>query len=340
MKLIRGLLLAVLVLAALFIVIGLFLPRTVHVERSTVIDAPPCTVFALVNSFRRFNEWSPWAALDPNAKYVSSGPSQGVGAKMSWASSDRQVGSGSQTIVTSQPFKLVETKLDFGRQGNASGFYRIAAEDNGTKLTWGFDTDLGSNVVARYFGLMMDSMAGKDFEKGLAKLKGLVEALPKGDWSDLKIELVTTESKTIVSVTGHAGPDPAQISRAFSAAFTKVMRYVGRNRLEMAGPALAITTSWDDGGYGFTAGVPIAGSRVPKIRPGSPIEIHKTYAGEAVKAVHVGPYSEMHPTYEKIISYMAAYGLEANGNSWEEYVSDPIRTPENELVTNVFFPVK
>ena len=340
MRFVKGLLLGVLVLVALLIVVGLFLPRMVHVERSTVIDAPPCTVFALVNSFKRFNEWSPWAALDPNAKYAFTGPSQGVGAKMSWSSNDRQVGSGSQTIVTSQPFKLVETKLDFGRQGVANGFYKVAAVDKGTRLTWGFDTDLGSNIIARYFGLLMDSMAGKDFEKGLAKIETLAEALPKGDWSDLKIELVTTESKTVVGVAGHSGLDPAQIGRVLSDAFKKVMRYVTRNGLEMAGPPIAITTSWDDNGYGFIAGVPIAGSRVPKSRRGSPVEIHRTYAGEAVKAVHVGSYASMHPTYEKIISYMAAYGLESNGSSWEEYVSDPIRTPEAELVTNVFFPVK
>lgn len=340
MKIVRGLLLVVLVLVALFIVVGLFLPRMVHVERSTVIDAPPCTVFALVNSFRRFNEWSPWAALDPNAKTILAGPLQGVGAKMSWASQDRQVGNGSQTIVTSQPFKLVETKLDFGRHGTAAGYYKVAPTDKGTRLTWGFDTDLGSNIVARYFGLMMDSMAGRDFEKGLAKLKALAEGLPKANWSDLKIQLVTTETRTLAGVAVHVGTDPAQIGRAFSQAFTKVMRFVAKNNLEVGGPPMAITTSWDDSGYGFIAGVPLAGSEVPTIRPGSPVKLYPTYAGEAVKAVHIGSYSTMHPTYEKIISYMAAYGLEANGESWEEYESDPLRTPESELVTHVFFPVK
>ncbi len=340
MKFIKGLLLVVLVLAALFIAVGLFLPKTVHVERSTVIDAPPCTVFALVNSFKRFNEWSPWAELDPNAKYIFDGPSQGVGAKMTWISQDRQVGSGSQTIVASEPFKLVKTKLDFGRKGTADGFYRVEAADKGTKLTWGFDTDLGSNIIARYFGLMADSMAGKEFKKGLAKLRTLAEGLPKGDWSSLRIALVTTESETLASVAGHSGQKPEEIGQALSAAFTRVMRFVARNRLQTAGPAVAVTTSWDDGGYSFIAGMPIAAPPTREVKSGSPVQLYQTYAGQALRAVHVGPYSTMHATYEKIIAYMAAYGLEANGDSWEEYVSDPTKIPENELVTNVFFPVK
>ena len=62
----KKILIALLVLAALIVMIGFFLPATVHVERSITIDAPPATVFALANSFRGFNEWSPWAEIDPD----------------------------------------------------------------------------------------------------------------------------------------------------------------------------------------------------------------------------------------------------------------------------------
>ena len=44
---------------ALLIVVGLILPRHSRVEVSTLVDAPPATVYALVNDFRRVDLWSP-----------------------------------------------------------------------------------------------------------------------------------------------------------------------------------------------------------------------------------------------------------------------------------------
>jgi hypothetical protein len=44
---------------ALLIVVGVLLPRHSRVEVSTLVDAPPATVFALVNDFRRVDLWSP-----------------------------------------------------------------------------------------------------------------------------------------------------------------------------------------------------------------------------------------------------------------------------------------
>src|SRR4029079_17993737 len=73
-------------LVAVVLAAGLFLPRKAHVERSIVTSAAPATVFEIVNGFRRFNEWSPWARLDPDTKYTYSGPETGVGARMEWSS--------------------------------------------------------------------------------------------------------------------------------------------------------------------------------------------------------------------------------------------------------------
>ena len=42
------------------VAIAYILPGTVHIQRETVIEAAPGDVFALVNSYEKFNEWSPW----------------------------------------------------------------------------------------------------------------------------------------------------------------------------------------------------------------------------------------------------------------------------------------
>ena len=177
MKLVRNIVIGVVGVLALVMVIGLFLPRNVSVERSVVIDAPPEAVFARVNSLSGFNDWSPWYGRDPDALYAIEGPESGVGSKMSWKSDQKDVGSGTLEIVESRAPEYVESALDFGRQGGGIASFTLEpAGEAGTEIRWSFSTDMGANPLARYFGLMMDSYIGPDYETGLAKLKDVVEA--------------------------------------------------------------------------------------------------------------------------------------------------------------------
>jgi uncharacterized protein YndB with AHSA1/START domain len=176
MKVLRGLFFLLLVMVALFFVTGLFLPQTAHVERSTTTKASPATVYGLVDGFKRFNEWSPWASLDPATKYTYSGPETGVGARMEWASANPDVGNGSQEVIDVEPGRRVTSKLDFGMDNPTTSTISLVAEGTGTRVTWTLDTDFSGSLIGRYFGLVLDRMVGPDYEKGLAQLKALAES--------------------------------------------------------------------------------------------------------------------------------------------------------------------
>lgn len=176
MKILKGIGLALAGLVVLLVVVGFFLPSKVHVERSLVIAAPPSTVYPLVSGFKRFNEFSPWYARDPNTAYVYDGPDSGVGAKMTWKSSHPQVGNGIQEVTEARQDTFVKSTLDFEGQGRSEATWTLAPEGEGTKVIWGLDSDFGSNLIGRYFGLNFDSMIGPDYEKGLAGLKKVAEA--------------------------------------------------------------------------------------------------------------------------------------------------------------------
>ena len=163
-------------LLAVLLVVGFFLPSTTHVERSVFIEQNPERIFPLVNDMQEFNRWSPWYGLDESARYTYSGPSEGVGARMAWASDDPQVGTGAMEITDSVRNRRVDMALDFGDQGTATSYIALQPRDNGTQVTWGFDTDHGSNLIFRYIGLLMDSMVGTPYEQGLASLKELAES--------------------------------------------------------------------------------------------------------------------------------------------------------------------
>ncbi len=150
---------------------GWFLPRHARVERSIVIAAPPGRVFAEVNGFGSFRQWSPWAERDPSMRNVAGTPDQGVGARLAWDGDPVGVGSGTLEIVESRPADLVRIAMDFGPQGRATSQFRLAPLDGGTRVTWDFDMDLGYNPVARYFGLFFDRLIGPDYQRGLSGLK-------------------------------------------------------------------------------------------------------------------------------------------------------------------------
>ncbi|MBT2746437.1 MULTISPECIES: SRPBCC family protein [unclassified Lysobacter] len=175
--LLKGLLYLVVLLAAVFVVGGFLLPSSSHVERSITIDRPPGEVHAMLDSYKRFNEWSPWFEIEPTAKYAYSGPESGVGAAMSWEGA--KVGKGSQRITESVPQQKVVNALDFdGTQ--ATGIFGLQVQGAGTRVTWTLESEHGNNLVSRWFGLLLlDSMVGKDYEKGLAKLKLVLESEPR-----------------------------------------------------------------------------------------------------------------------------------------------------------------
>jgi hypothetical protein len=178
MLIVKRILLGIVILAAVLVVIAYILPRHATVFRSVEIAAPAAANYPIVSDLRRFNEWSPWAEIDPATEYTFTGPTDGVGQTMNWSSANPTVGSGSQTITRLEPGRTVETALDFGVQGIANASLDLEPAGSGTKVTWGFTTDLGFNPIYRYFGLMFDSWIGADYEKGLAKLKTVVESGP------------------------------------------------------------------------------------------------------------------------------------------------------------------
>jgi effector-binding domain-containing protein/uncharacterized protein YndB with AHSA1/START domain len=328
------------VLVVLLAGIGMLLPRMRHVERSTTIGAPPATVFALVNGYRLFNKWSPWFELDPAARYTYEGPDFGVGARMAWTSEKKDVGSGSQEIVESRPHEAVKVKLDFGGQGTAMAQWTLAPEGEGTKVTWGLDADMGAGPIGRWFGLMMDGMVGKDYEKGLAGLKTLAEGLPKENFAGLVVETVEVKPVTIAFVPATSTKEEQAIAAAIGGAYGKVGLFMTKNGLKQAAAPITINKKWDSAGYEFDAAIPVDHAPEKAVPADSAVQLKETYGGKALKVVHKGAYRNMETTYNQLLAWMAAYGYESSGPPWDEYVSDPGNTAEAELITHIFMPLK
>lgn len=156
-------------------------PDDFKVTRTATIDAAPSAVFPHVNNLHKWQEWSPWAKMDPQAKTEFTGPVAGKGAAMSW-DGNFSVGKGTMTISNSKPNTLIAFNLDFQKpmKANNTAEFTFKEEKKGqTTVTW---TMMGkNNYMGKVIGLIMncEKMVGTQFENGLADLKAIVETKPK-----------------------------------------------------------------------------------------------------------------------------------------------------------------
>jgi effector-binding domain-containing protein/carbon monoxide dehydrogenase subunit G len=345
MRFLKRLVVLLVVLVVLAIGVAFVLPGSAHVERSITIARPPSVVFAVLNSFRRFNDWSPWVGKDPQAHYTISGPVAGVGAKESWVGDPRTVGSGSQEIIESKPNESVTMALDFGDMGKATARFLLSADGKGARVTWTLDTQaplaldghLLWNATGRYIGLFMDKMVGPDYESGLAKLKTLSETFPDVDIAGVTGAAVTVAPRPIYFVSASSGPGAESAKAVLTEAYAKLGKYLGDNGLTMQGAPLTITTSYDKSGWKFDAAVPVDRNNAATR---DDIQSGATYGGTAVQFIHVGPYDKLSDTIAKAEAWLSVQGYKVTGRLIEEYISDPGKTAPEQLQTKVTIPVE
>jgi Polyketide cyclase / dehydrase and lipid transport len=147
-----------------------------EVTRSTSIAALPGRVFGLVNDFHQWTQWSPWEGLDPDMTRNYGGPNAGVGARYSWKG-NRKAGEGSMKITGSGP-DGVTIDLEFLKPFKNSCGIRLALAPTakGTDVTWTMTGETPGGFAGLFTRVVpMDRLVGKDFERGLARLKAVAE---------------------------------------------------------------------------------------------------------------------------------------------------------------------
>ncbi len=152
-------------------------PAGFRYSRSLAIAAPPAALFAQINDLHKFQDWNPWAKVDPHAKMEYSGPASGVGSRYTWAGNN-EVGEGAMIIIEAKPDELVRCRMDFKKPMQATHVaeFTFRPEGDKTVATWSMSGE--NNFMGKAFGLFIDcdKMVGGQFDKGLATLKSLAEA--------------------------------------------------------------------------------------------------------------------------------------------------------------------
>jgi hypothetical protein len=169
------LVLVILVLGAL--AAGMVMPTDYRLERKAVIAADSAKIHQWVADLKRWDEWTPWKEADPESVTTFGTTTSGLGASQTWTGSD---GDGELTIVDSSPDTGIAYDMAFidgDTRVPAKGAIRYrGAQGGGTEVIWTMEGDTEKMGVLRgWFAMLMPSMVGPYFDKGLEKLKVVVE---------------------------------------------------------------------------------------------------------------------------------------------------------------------
>ncbi len=173
----KKILIALVIIVVAFAVVVALQPSEFRVARSTMVAAPAAAVFQQVNDFHNWVNWSPWEKRDPAMKRAYEGTPAGAGAVYRW-DGNKEVGTGSMTIIESRPSELVRIKLEFLKPFRATNAAEFAFKPDGdrTAVTWSMNGHNNFMAKAVHLFLNMDKMIGDDFERGLRQMKQVVEA--------------------------------------------------------------------------------------------------------------------------------------------------------------------
>jgi len=172
----KKILLGLVVIVVIILGIAAMQPDSYHVQRAVTIKAPPEKIQPLISDFHNWASWSPWEKLDPAMKRTFSGAPRDQGAIYAWDGNDH-VGAGRMEITELAPASHVGIKLDFLRpfESHCQTDFNLQPNGDGTTVSWTMSGP--SNFMTKLMGMFvsMDSMIGKDFERGLASMKAVAE---------------------------------------------------------------------------------------------------------------------------------------------------------------------
>lgn len=256
-------LVSLLIVIALFVVVGLFLPSTRSVSESVETNRPMSTVNDLLGSFTRFRDWNALVNKDRRVQLTTSGPEQGVGAKLAFQSNDSVIGSGTWELIEDVPGEKIVYAVENESRGDNKRmtfrFERTGQRNQNVKITQRYTVDYGWDLMGRYAGLYVTRGIGDEIKAGLGKVSNLFATIPRFDYSQHEpgfafVDLPATNALVVTTAAKRANDD---IALAMTNQLKWIEQVMEKSGLEAAGPMRIVTNEFSTDTYGFDVVMPI-----------------------------------------------------------------------------------
>lgn len=336
MKFLKGLLIVVLILAAVVTVLGMVMPKEYTVERTAVIEACPGAVQSVLTDFQKWESWSPWAERDSSIQSTYEGEPGTVGYKQSWTGDPQLSGKGNMEL-TAISDTAITYQLNFTEpfESSSNGYFKMKEVDGGVEITWGDHGDMSfpMNVIAGLF-MDFDEMIGNDFEKGLSNLQ---EEL-KGKTG---YEPMFKDSEAINYIGKKFDMNLKDMSSAlYAETYAEIGRHMMENGMMMGGAPMAIYHAYDEATQDVTVEIALPVMGEPMGREG--LTTGTIPAGRDAYTIHRGNYDEtMSIAWENMESYMNCSFEDMRYGPYEAYVTDPGAEPDtSKWETYIVYPLQ
>ncbi len=309
------------IILVVFVILLMAAPTKVHIEKSQTINAPVQVVWDYITRFEKFNQWSTWRKIEPEAQYRIEGVDGTVGAATSWKG--QKLGEGRLEHLSMKPFSEVRQRLQFFEPFEAtSDVYYLLRESAGvTTVTWGINANYPrpQNIM----GMFMKRSLENDFTQGLLNLKDSVEAELK------KPQPAATGSLPVVNEgerpemaywTVRKEVATKDISGFYATSLPRIFNAVNSAKLSPGVP-VGLYYSWDE--KAGKTDMAVAVTLGAKGTPPAGITAVSLPAGKIVYVDFYGPYERTAEAHALIGKYLGEKGRPSRWPVLEEYVTDP-----------------
>lgn len=363
---------ALLLVALLFVLVGVFLPSHRFVRHSVETNRPARLVFDLLNGFQRFGEWHPLRMHDPAIRYSLEGSPRGEGAVLRYESAQPKIGSGSFTITESVPNERIEFSIENPAYGhNKTAVFTLDDRGKTVDINWEYDVDYGWNLFGRYAGIYVTRTVGDDIKLGLSNLTGLLATVPNFNYDNpmVNVQESTVASQPALIVSTSADRNITAVEEELDNTIKLIREAIAQNGLEAAGPARLITIEFADKKYVFDVAIPVrrpvaepvdgaegeASTEAPAAvdtAPAQPAVAFEglnlpekvvsgvTYGGKVLYTDYAGHPASLPLVRDMLRAYAATHGLLVHDRAYEEYLTEISETAAEDSTFKVYWPIQ
>ncbi|MCA9191186.1 MAG: SRPBCC family protein [Planctomycetales bacterium] len=305
-----------------------------HVERSIDIASTAEEVFEFLSDFGSWTTWSPWLIAEPDAQVTVSADSKSVGSQYAWEG--KMTGQGEIQHMTLNKPDFIEEEIRFLKpfKSVAKVCFHVKSKSNGCQLTWTMDGSLPWFMF--WMVPMMKTFIGMDYQRGLNMIQ---DQLEKG----------AIDSKSVfhgkvplgpLRMAGIAASAPLDdLGSVMSEAFKKAKAEFSHQGLSTAATMISVYTKFhmSRGVFDF-----ICGYEIPEdAQVGPSLTTRIIPAGSALRVEHIGSYKHLGNAWSVANLQLRCQKLKLRTCAGlEVYRTVPPETPEAELQTDIYLPLK